>query len=94
MRNDEDKPESVPAHTEDDYEAIAGQEQAYLDDVEENLRQILTSEPITTSHAAERIDDQLDHAAEELLTGDSDDPPVAEMLNETSTARRHYQCDV
>ena len=33
----------------------------------------------------ERVEEQLDHAAEELITGDSDDPPlsqeeVAEML--------------
>jgi hypothetical protein len=38
-----------------------------------------------TPHGAESLDEQLDHAAEELITGDSDDPPlseerVAEML--------------
>jgi uncharacterized LabA/DUF88 family protein len=38
-----------------------------------------------THHATESLDEQLDHAAEELITGDSDDPPlseetVAEML--------------
>ena len=38
-----------------------------------------------TPHAAESLDEQLDHAAEELITGDSDDAPlseetVAEML--------------
>ena len=27
---------------------------------------------------AESLDDQLDHAAEELITGDSDDPPLSE----------------
>jgi len=27
---------------------------------------------------AESLDEQLDHAAEELITGDSDDPPLSE----------------
>ena len=27
---------------------------------------------------AESLDQQLDHAAEELITGDSDDPPLSE----------------
>jgi len=27
---------------------------------------------------AESIEEQLDHAAEELITGDSDDPPLSE----------------
>ena len=29
---------------------------------------------------AESLDDQLDHAAEELITGDSDDPPLSEEV--------------
>ena len=42
---------------------------------------------------AESLDEQLDHAAEELITGDSDDPPlsdeaVVETLRITSNARR------
>ena len=37
---------------------------------------------------AESLDQQLDHAAEELITGDSDDPPlseeaVVEMIRDT-----------
>ena len=41
----------------------------------------------------ESFDEQLDHAAEELITGDSDDPPlseeaVVEMLRMTLNARR------
>ena len=27
---------------------------------------------------AERLEERLDHAAEELITGDSDDPPLSE----------------
>jgi hypothetical protein len=42
---------------------------------------------------AESLDEQLDHTAEELITGDSDDPPlseeaVVETLRITSNARR------
>jgi hypothetical protein len=42
---------------------------------------------------ADRLDEQLDHMAEELIAGDSDDPPlseeaVVEMLQITSSARR------
>ena len=33
---------------------------------------------------AENLDEQLEHAAEELITGDSDDPP----LSEDAVARR------
>ena len=42
---------------------------------------------------AESCDEQLDHAAEELITGDSDDPPlseeaVIEMLRMTHLPKR------
>ena len=42
---------------------------------------------------AESLEEQLDHAAEELLTGDSDDPPVSEeavveMLRMTHLPKR------
>ncbi len=42
---------------------------------------------------AENLDEQLNHAAEELITGDSDDPPLSEeaieeTLRMTSNARR------
>ena len=42
---------------------------------------------------AESLEEQLDHAAEELITGDSDDPPlseesVAEMLNSSARTAR------
>jgi len=29
---------------------------------------------------AESLDEQLEHAAEELITGDSDDPPLSEKM--------------
>ena len=42
---------------------------------------------------AESLDEQLDHAAEELITGDSDDPPlneeaVLEMIRATHIPKR------
>ena len=44
------------------------------------------------TRVAESLDDQLDHAAEELITGDSDDPPlskeeVVDMLGLASNDR-------
>ena len=39
------KDENVAIHTKDYYEEQASQEQLYLDEVEENLGAILTSEP-------------------------------------------------
>jgi hypothetical protein len=60
------------------YEEQASQEEIYLEQVEENLRAILTSETNTTLSAAKTLDDQLNHAGEELLTGDSDDAPLSE----------------
>jgi hypothetical protein len=93
MSNDEKRNESIPAHTDDYYEAIASQEELYLEEVEENLRAILIAyKPLASGdannhRAAESLDEQLNHAAEELITGDSDDPPlseetVAEMIQE------------
>ena len=94
MSSDENKKESVPTHTDAYYEEQASQEELYLEEVEENLRAILTSYKPWASRsgsknhrAAESLNEQLDHAAEELITGDSDDPPlseetVAEMVQE------------
>jgi hypothetical protein len=50
-----------------------------------------------TPHAAESLDEQLDHAAEELITGDSDDPPlseetVAEMLRVSFNTQLQKNC--
>jgi hypothetical protein len=50
----------------------------YLEEVEENLRAVLTSKTNTAYREAGSFDEQLDRAAEELLTGDSDDPPLSE----------------
>jgi hypothetical protein len=78
MSNDEKKNETVPAHTDDYYEAIASQEEIYLEEVEENRRAVLTFDTNSAPCEAGSLDEQLAHAAEELLTGDSDDPPLNE----------------
>ncbi len=90
--------ENVRTDTEAYYETIASQEEIYLEEREEEVREVLTTEDPSPSPngttkdscTAESLDEQLTDAAEELITGDSDDPPlsleeVGEMLN-TSTA--------
>ena len=88
--------ESIPSDTEAGYEAIAMQEEIYLEAVEEELRAILifgdpppraktkAKSPICEAsndpRVAESLGEQLDHAAEELITGDSDDPPLSEEV--------------
>ena len=82
MSDDENKDECIPALTEDYYEAIASQEEIHLEQVieqvEENLRAILTSYKPSPMKAAESLNEQLDHAAEELITGDSEGAPISE----------------
>ena len=85
--------ESIPADTEAYDEAIASQEEIYLEEVEEELRAILVfgdpplsrkevtrsmSDANNNPRIADSLDQQLNHAAEELITGDSDDPPLSE----------------
>src|SRR5262249_38574562 len=87
---------NIPIDTDAYYEAVASQEEMYLEETEEKLRAFLVSEDpskyvqgetvcVDCCFVAESLDEQLDHAAEELLAGDSDDPPlsgdgVAQML--------------
>jgi len=90
--------ENVSMYTEAYYEEQASQEEIYLEETEEEVRAILTSfDPSKTDASnnhrlAESLDEQLNHAAEELITGDSDDPPlseeaVVEMLNDSHAQR-------
>ena len=114
---------NIPADAEACYEAVASQEEIYLEETEEELRAILifydpppsqnTSTILPEScqeresdreversmtdtnnnpRLAEGPDEQINHAAEELITGDSDDPPlseeeVVEMLNDSHAQR-------
>ncbi len=98
------KDKNIPTDTESYYETVASQEEIYLEETEEELRAILISDDPTPSQdknmtdennnppIAESLDEWLEHAAEELITGDSDDPPlsekaVVEMLNESDAQR-------
>jgi hypothetical protein len=102
MSNDGMVPKNVPTDM-DACETVASQEEIYLERTEETLRAILISEDPSTyvqqetgcvdcCFVADSLDEELDHAAEELITGDSDDPPlseeaVVEMLKMASNAR-------
>ena len=104
VSDDSMDPQNVPNDGDAYYEIVASQEEIYLETIEEALRAILISEdPFAYMHeesacvdccfVASDLDDELDHAAEELITGDSDDPPlseeaVAEALRMTSNSRR------
>lgn len=84
---------NIPKDAEAYYETIASQEEIYLEETEEEVRTVLTSEARSrlgndNPRAAEGLEEGVGHAAEELITGDSDDPPlsedaVAEMLRKT-----------
>lgn len=65
------KDEIIVVRTEDYYEEQASQEEMYLEETEEDLRMILESEELSPL-ADEGLSEQREHAAEELITGDSD----------------------
>jgi len=98
---------NIPAEIEAYYETVASQEEIYLEEVEEELRAILIfGDPAPLRRGVNTLlsdanndpcivgslDEQLNHAAEELITGDSDDPPlsveaVLEMFNDSPAPR-------
>ena len=79
MSTDKSSNEDVQNHTEAYYEELASQEEIYLEEREERARAVLISEePSPSGCKAESLDEQLNHAAEELITGDSDDSPLSE----------------
>ena len=67
----------VRADLETYSEAVASQEEMYLERVEEDLRTILVSDDLTPS-PSEAPEQLRKHAQEELIIGDSDDPPLSE----------------
>ena len=85
-------PENIPDDddgTDACYETVASQEEIYLEETEEELRAILISEDpssydqgetdcVDCCFVAESLDEERGRAAEELITGDSDDPPLSE----------------
>ena len=85
---DNAKDESVASYTEDYYEEQAGQEQLYLDEVEEDPRVILTSEHdrppngvSDCSHEAERYKEQLNQAPSGSDSNDSDQPRLSDEMS-------------
>lgn len=73
----ESNDENITTDTEACYEAVARQEEIYLEETEEELRVILASDDAPTPRS-ESPNQQREHAAEELITGDFDDPPLSE----------------
>jgi hypothetical protein len=84
---------NIPDDSEASYEELASQEEIYLEETEVEVHAVLESYHSTSSLEevensicgvnsdpcrTESLDEQLDHAAEELITGDSDDPPLSE----------------
>ena len=67
--------ENFPADTEACYEIIASQEEFYLEETEQDLRAILI---FGTPGPSANVAEQPQQAAEELITGDADDPPLSE----------------
>jgi len=88
--NDDKK---IPAETEAYCETVASQEEIYLEEVEEEVRAILIfGDPAPSRRGVTTLlseanngpcvvgsrDEELNDAAEELITGDADDPPLSE----------------
>jgi hypothetical protein len=66
----------LPTGTDAYYEAIASQEEIYLEEIEEELRMVLESDdsfPLPNKSV-----NQQQCIAEVLITGDSDNPPLSE----------------
>jgi hypothetical protein len=69
--------ENIPTDTEAYYEAVASQEEIYLEETEEELRAILEFDgPVPPP--GEPPNRQRDPAAEEMIIGDSENPPLCE----------------
>ena len=97
MSTEKSSNENALDHSEAYYEELACQEEIYLEEREERARAILISEgassSLSNSESTAPLVEQCDHAVEELIAGDSDDPPlseeaVVEMLRMTHTTER------
>jgi hypothetical protein len=76
-----DRSQNISIGTDAYYEEQASQEEIYLEETEEQLRMILESDDPSPLRS-ESPDQQREHAAEELIIGDSDDPPLGEVTVE------------
>lgn len=67
----------IPTDADAYYEEIASQEEIYLEETEEDLRMILECDDPPPPRN-ESFNQQRESVVEELITGDSDDPPLGE----------------
>jgi hypothetical protein len=93
MSIDKGKEQNITNDTDACYEELASQEEIYLEETEEEVHAVLESyDSPSSSEEVERtmcrsnlesrqtqsFDEQLAAAAQELIAGDSDDPPLSE----------------
>ena len=100
MSTNKSNDDTVPTYSDAYYEAVASQEEIYLEETEEEVRAILVFDDTPASNSGlvaaescvarelvleveEQVADeqqklQMNLAVEELITGDSDDPPLSE----------------
>ena len=88
---------NISCQTEECYEEQAWREEIYLEETEEELRIVLESDDSSSSQNDSSIK-QREQAIEELIIGDSDDPPLSEetvedMLRMTSIVRGYDEHD-
>jgi hypothetical protein len=81
MSSDKSNDEDIQTLTDAYYEERACQEEIYLEETEEELRVILASGD-RSSLRSESLNERREYAAEELIIGDSDDPPLREEVVE------------
>ncbi len=67
---------NIPNDSDACYERVASQEEVSLEENEEKVEAILIAKDPTPPQ--ESLSEQRNHAVEELITGDSDDPPLSE----------------
>jgi len=77
MFTDNRSDEDAVIFTDSYYEEQACQEEIYLEETEEELRIMLESAD-SPPLQSENLREERENAVEELITGDSDDPPLPE----------------
>ena len=77
MSTDKSDDENIPTLTDAYYEEQACQEEVYLEETEEERRVFLAPDDPSPLQS-ENLNEQRERAAEELITGDSDDPPLGD----------------
>jgi len=77
----ESNDKNIPFQADACYEERARQEEIYLEETEEELRMVLGSDDLP-SQQSESLDEEREHAAEELIIGDSDEALLSEAAVE------------